>query len=194
MWMIWVWYMVLIVYSIRPWGRPMGFLPIWFGHLLPITICLLVVLLIPSLCFCSKRSSAGGVKWYFRCPFFFPFQSMESIAMCIMHDFQQPSVIGALCIYCLSESLPRTGSKILWRDFQLGKCKATWCSKSFKTLHPWTASAAPHCRISQSFPRCAEWVVSFLSQLQRIDTSAEKCLFAIAVFSLIICETEKQIE
>lgn len=72
----------------------------------------------------------------------------------------------ALC--CLSESMPRTGSKILWRDFQLGKCKAAWCSKSFKTLHPWTASATPHCRISQSFPRCTEWVVSFLSQLRRI--------------------------
>ena len=118
-----------------------------------------------------------------------PFQSMGSIAVCIMHEFQQPSVIGALCIYCLSESLPRTGSKILWRDFQLGKRKATWCSKSFKTLYPWTASATPHCRISQSFPRCTEWVVSFLSRLWRIDTGAENCLSAVAVFSLTACET-----
>lgn len=36
--------------------------------------------------------------------------------------------------------------------------------------------------------------MSFLSQLQRIGTSAEKCLFAVAVFSLVICETENQVE
>lgn len=171
----------------------MGFLPVWFGHL-----CLLLCVFFQYFwsqiyLFVAKDqqlelSDISGVL------FFYPFQSMESIAVCIIRDFQQPSVIGALSIYCLSESLPRTGSKILWRDFQLGKCEATRCSKSFKTLYPRTASATPHCRISQSFPRCTEWVVSFLSQLQRTGISTEQCLFAVAVFSLIIFETENQVE
>lgn len=96
-----------------------------------------------------------------------PHFNVWKVLLCITRNFQQPNITDAL-IHCISGSLPRTGSKILWRDFQLGKRKATWCSKSFKTLHPWTASATPHCRISQSFPRCAEWVVSFLSLLKKL--------------------------
>lgn len=149
-----------------PWLRPMGFFPIWIDCCLLMCICLQYFWSHIYL-FCSKRPAATGDKWYFRYPSH-PFQSVESIAVCITHDFQQPNFTGALCIHCISGSLPRTGSKILWRDFQLGKCKATWCSKSFKTLHPWTASATPHCRVSQSFPRCAEWVMSFLSLLKEL--------------------------
>lgn len=155
---------LLYVYSIWPWLRPMEFFPIWFD------CCLLMCVCLQYFCshnylFCSKRRAATGIKWYFRYPFS-AFKVWE-VLLCITCDFQQPNIIGAL-IHCFSGSLPRTGSKILWRDFQLGKCKATWCSKSFKTLHPWTASATPHCRISQSFPRCAEWVVPFLSLLKEL--------------------------